>query len=372
MSYASVTGHRTMALDRVRNDAYAAALGTVITPDSVVLDLGAGTGIHGLIAARLGARRVYLVDPEDIISVAEEVARANRLEEVVRCLHGRIEDVEIDEPVDVIVSALTGNFLLTEDLLPVLFHARDKFLKPGGAMVPSAALMEAVPVAAPAVHTREIAAWSDEQHGVQMEPARGYAANALHYRWDRQDVTFLADPATIHRVDLSTDSYQALHAEVEFEARTAGTCHGFAGWFDIRLGDRWISTSPRAEPMHWSPAFLPMDPPVALSLGDRLTFRLDRPPAGDWTWRASWNGGSQRHSTLLSTPLKATTLRKVAADYRPLRNAEGEAVNFVLAHSNGEETVTDIAHRLRQQWPDVYRTSEAALRFVQSVVKNLA
>jgi predicted RNA methylase len=75
MSYLSVASHRRMALDARRNDAYYAALAGAIRSESVVLDLGAGTGVHGLMAARLGARRVYLVEPEDIIALAEEVVR---------------------------------------------------------------------------------------------------------------------------------------------------------------------------------------------------------------------------------------------------------------------------------------------------------
>ena len=58
MSYLSVVGHRSMALDANRNAAYGAALRQAIGPDTVVLDLGAGTGIHGLMAAKLGAKRV--------------------------------------------------------------------------------------------------------------------------------------------------------------------------------------------------------------------------------------------------------------------------------------------------------------------------
>src|SRR5262249_31006612 len=131
VSYLTVASHRSMALDARRNAAYHAALERVIGPDSVVLDLGAGTGVHGLMAARLGARRVYLVEPEDIISVAEEIVRANGLESVVQCIQGRIEDVQLPETVDVIVSVLTGNFLLTEDLLPSLIHARKRWLRPG-------------------------------------------------------------------------------------------------------------------------------------------------------------------------------------------------------------------------------------------------
>jgi len=96
MSYASVSGHRSMALDARRNQLYREALQQAIRPDSVVLDLGAGTGIHGLMAAKLGAKRVYLVESEDIVAVAEEIARANGLQDTVRCLQGRIENA-LDE-----------------------------------------------------------------------------------------------------------------------------------------------------------------------------------------------------------------------------------------------------------------------------------
>src|SRR5262245_43803218 len=115
MSYSSVSGHRTMALDARRNSAYEQALRQVITPDSVVLDVGAGTGVLGLMAARMGARRVFLVESEDVISVAEEIGKANGLSQV-ECLRGRMEDLQLPERVDVIVSVFTGNFLVTEDL----------------------------------------------------------------------------------------------------------------------------------------------------------------------------------------------------------------------------------------------------------------
>jgi predicted RNA methylase len=125
-----------MTLDARRNQAYFEALKQVITPDSIVLDLGAGLGIHGLLSARLGAKRVYLVEPEDIITVAKDIAKANGYHDRVVCLQGKIEEVDIPELVDAIVSVFTGNFLLQEDLLPSLFYARDRYLKPDGTLIP--------------------------------------------------------------------------------------------------------------------------------------------------------------------------------------------------------------------------------------------
>ena len=57
-----IGGHGVMIADRVRVEAYRQALRRVVTPDSIVIDLGAGTGIFTLLACQLGARHVYAIE----------------------------------------------------------------------------------------------------------------------------------------------------------------------------------------------------------------------------------------------------------------------------------------------------------------------
>ena len=55
--------HRTLIADTVRNEAFFAALKRVIEPGkTVVADIGAGSGLLGLMAAKLGANAVVGVD----------------------------------------------------------------------------------------------------------------------------------------------------------------------------------------------------------------------------------------------------------------------------------------------------------------------
>lgn len=358
-----------MALDRVRNDAYAAALARVVTPDSVVLDLGAGTGVMGLMAARLGARHVYLVEPSDVLCVAEEIVAVNGLQDRVTCLRGRLEDVVVPEKVDVIVSVMTGNFLLTEDLLPVLFHARDTLLKPGGHLVPDAAVMRAVPVSAASTHDLHIAGWSVAQHGVDLGSGRAYAANTVHYGQTLQrDAAYLAEPRTLLSLDFLTATYDPLHCRVDFEAVTRAECHGLAGWFDMRLGDTWLSTSLASPQTHWSVAYLPVDPPMLFEQGDHVSLELDRLPEGDWNWRVKAPRESRRQSTMLGAPISPEKLLKARQTYVPPVTEPLAVAAFVLADVDGVRDVTTIAHRLQQAFPSRFATVQDALAFVQRVL----
>jgi predicted RNA methylase len=148
-SYATVQAHRSMVFDDLRNRCYAEAIKRAVGKESVVLDLGAGLGLHGLMAAGCGAQKVYLVEPASILQVGKQLVEANDLSDQVECIAGTIEEVNLPEKVDVIISVFTGKFLLTEDLLPSLFFARDRYLKPGGILVPDRAVMEVAPVCAP-------------------------------------------------------------------------------------------------------------------------------------------------------------------------------------------------------------------------------
>ena len=113
-----------MLFDEVRNTAYGKAIEAAVRPDSVVIDLGAGLGLHGLVAARAGARKVYLVEPEPIVEITRQVVARNGLHNV-EVVAKSAEKLELPEQADLIITVFTGNFLLGEDLLPVLFAARD-------------------------------------------------------------------------------------------------------------------------------------------------------------------------------------------------------------------------------------------------------
>jgi SAM-dependent methyltransferase len=298
-----------MIRDRRRNDAYLEALRPHVASDTVVLDLGAGLGLFGIAAARLGARRVFLVDPSPVVLAAIEVVRANGMADRVEVIQSRIEDTELPERVDLIVSVLTGNFLLEEDLLSALFHARDRFLKEGGTLVPAGARMLMAALEGPGLLDKQVASWSEPSIGVDFSPVRRYAANTVYpLKPGNRQASLLSEPSVVASFDFHRDDSARCDAELTFTAKRSGICHGLAGWFELDLDGRPLGTSPWDEPTHWSPLFFPMDPPLTLAEGQTFTVRILRPERGDWSWEYRSDGQVHRRSTFLSRPLDPSEL----------------------------------------------------------------
>jgi SAM-dependent methyltransferase len=360
-----------MVFDEVRNRAYATALRTLVKPGSVVLDLGSGLGIHGLIAASGGARHVYLVDPSPVTALAAQVAAENGLTKKVTCVQKTIEQAELPEKVDVIISVFTGNFLLEEDLLPSLFFAREKYLKPSGVMIPDCGEMRVVPVNAEDYYKRCVGRWSEPTQGVSFAQIRRYAANTLYYDGaSTRQAEFLAAPETLLRLDFHSASKAECSREVAFNVAKAGECHGFVGWFRIRLGQEWLSTSPLRPAMHWSQVFLPVDPPLQLDKGEPLSFRLIRPQFGEWTWITEQAGNRQQHSTSFSGVFSMEQLRCYARNHRVELSEKGELARFVIDQMNGLNSVQSILELASIQFADRFPSQPQLERRVQSLISR--
>ena len=367
-----------MVFDGYRNAAYFRALEKVATSDSTVLDLGAGLGVHGLNAAALGVAAVHLVEPLPIIELARNIAADNDLGNV-HCHECRADEMQLEAPVDILVSVFTGNFLLTEDLLPSLFNARDRFLKPGGQMIPDRGRMQVVPVSAADYYQKYIGQWDDyakhaSEHAIPQLDHRGvrrYAANSLYYdRRKKFDSVPLASPADLAELDFATAISADCDSQIDVRVERDGPCHGWLGWFQIHLVDEWFSTSGDSYDTHWCPVFLPLERPIEVTAGEELNFSLKRPEFGDWTWTTTHRGTRQRQSTFLSKPLSLERVHKTAEDYQPCLNQRGEAALWVLAKMAGEFVPAQLASELNERFPAVFVDRPDALAFVINLVED--
>ena len=134
--YTQLSLHRWMLRDEVRNEAYRKAIVQAVKPGQVVLDMGAGTGILSIFAAQAGARKVYAVERTGIASVARRMVKRNGYENVIEIIEGNLEDIDLPEKVDVLMSEWMGGLGVDENMLAPLVMARNRWLKPGGKILP--------------------------------------------------------------------------------------------------------------------------------------------------------------------------------------------------------------------------------------------
>jgi SAM-dependent methyltransferase len=135
MGFASPESHLAMLRDVARVSAYRNAI-FAHARDSVVLDIGTGSGALGLFAVRAGAKHVYAIEESEIAALAEQMIEANGARDAMTVLRGHSRDIELPERVDIIVHELLGTDPFEENLLTHLRDARERFLRPGGRLIP--------------------------------------------------------------------------------------------------------------------------------------------------------------------------------------------------------------------------------------------
>jgi len=131
-AYAQLAIHRWMLRDKVRNEAYRKAIMAIVKPGDVVIDVGAGSGILSIFAAQAGARKVYAVERTGIARLAQMMIEANGVGDRVEIIQSDLEDIDLPEKANVIVSEWMGGLGVDENMLPPVVMARDRFLVPGG------------------------------------------------------------------------------------------------------------------------------------------------------------------------------------------------------------------------------------------------
>lgn len=268
--------HRTLIADRIRNQAFHDALARVIRPDeTTVADIGAGTGLIGLMAAKLGAREVLLYEAAEVASVADAAIRRNR----ARVCHLMpCHSMEMEDPprVDVVVSETLGNYAFEENIIDTLADARRRHLKDGGLMIPARVRQYAVPVISDRIH-RELTIWDEVGFGIDLADAREMSLNNVYVRSFTAG-ELLEDGAAAKvwdSVTLGSDRKGTRRGEASWKLGSAQTVYGFAYWWEADLIEGiTLSTAPDAPRTHWEQLYFPLRTPMHLAAGETVLVTL--------------------------------------------------------------------------------------------------
>ncbi|MBI1852440.1 MAG: class I SAM-dependent methyltransferase [Planctomycetes bacterium] len=303
-AFSDLWQHDRMLADRLRVDTYSRAIARHVKEGDVVVDLGTGTGILALLAAKNRPRKVYAIDHSNLIAGARRVAEANGITGIeFHKVHSR--NFNPPEKVDVILHEQLGEAVFDEDMVENVADLRARVLKPGGRVLPGVIEMFVEPVEMLENH-RIPFLWEQTIEGIRFDALRELAGDARRgYRrrfvnplqWDH----LLCHPQPVVRVDLATAKPSDLPNRIARSriVQHAGQLDGFVVFFrasfddEICLDDSTTNTS-------WSIPMLRVES-QRYEAGDRIAFELrsnNLANVDTWEWSCRGVGKNSERASL--------------------------------------------------------------------------
>jgi protein arginine N-methyltransferase 1 len=282
--FGSTVIHTRMLNDRGRTEAFIAGVRKVVREGDVVLEIGTGTGVLAVAAARAGARRVYAVEASAIADVAQATFERNGVADRVTLIRGWSTGIELPERADVLVSEIIGDDPFGESVIEVTQDARERLLKDNPRLVPDGVEAYALPLVIPqseldkaspgAACLADWRAWYGIDFAAMTSASKNnpyslFSIKPQHARhWPAP-----GPPVRLGRVNLGSASWLPQAQTATWTATSSGTLNGVLLYFEIEVAPGFrYSTQPAqaGESNHWHSPVWHLDPPVAVHAGASL------------------------------------------------------------------------------------------------------
>ena len=266
--------HAGYLADGRRVAAFRAAIGSVVQPGDVVVDVGTGTGILALLACAAGAARVYAIEEGGIVELARKIARANGYQDRIHFLRAKSAQALIPEPADVVVCDLIGPFAFDAGLFEVLADARARYLKPQGRTIPSNVSLRIAPVECGELRTL-LVSWRQRPAGFDMSAAYEHARKSIYHALVEQNA-LLSTPILVGHFPQPLASLPRIRTDATVTALRDGVIDALAGWFDATLAAGvHVTNAPGAsDRLARRDMLLPIAEPIPVTAGDQITVSL--------------------------------------------------------------------------------------------------
>ena len=332
-------------------------------------------------ACQLGAKRVYAIEPSEVIQVAREIAAANNCADKIEFFEDLSTKVTIPVRADVIVSDLRGVLPLFEHHISSIVDARRRFLAPGGTLIARKDRIWAAIVDAPKEYGKIVGIWDGNPFGQDLGAARRKTLHAFR----KVRVTpsqLLTEPQLWATLDYATIENPDVRGNLQWKAKREGTGHGILVWFEMELCDGvTFSSGPESPETVYGSAFFPWLAPVPLAAGQNLCVELEAKLLDDdyfWRWTTQIESAEKagetvarfEQSQLLGAVVSLAKLHKTSSEYVPQLSEEGLIRRMALDLMDGKSSLEEIARRLTAEFPSRFSRWQQALSFAAIISKE--
>jgi Ribosomal protein L11 methyltransferase (PrmA) len=372
--------HREYLSDEVRLSCFRNAIAEVVHPGDIVVDLGAGTGVLGLFACQAGAARVYSIEHGPIVSLAQQICRANGFADRISFIKSLSLKAEVPQRADVVIADQIGFFGFEAGILEYFSDARHRFLLPGGKMIPSNLELWAAPVEIPELYAN-VDFWNKRPANLDFSPASSVAVNTLNSA-SFETKHLLSEPQRLASLDLSTATNTVIKMKSTCRIERIAQLHGIGGWFSAKLSPSVTMTNSPVESSRIGRknAFLPLERPLKVRPGDRVDMAVHIVPGEgliSWNLDISRDENSTqtytvafRQSTFKGMLLREDDLRHTQPKFVPKLTSWGDARLSVLRLCDGHRQLTDIEAEVYRRHTQLFRSPSEVASFVAGVVAH--
>lgn len=284
--FSSLYQHEKMLADHLRVDTYHDAIRAHIKPGNTAIDLGTGTGILALYAARQGAT-VYAIDHSSFIGIAQKIAEKNGTD-TIKFVRSNSRRFNPPEKVDFIIHEQMGDDLFNENMIQNLLDLKRRALKSTGKILPGRFELFLEPVALKKkyrmpflwekpVTVRDLPQGVDFSFLRDLPEAKEFQPPGYirHFLEEAALDFYLCEPKPILTFDLNEmDNGKAIPKEWQATRRVnrAGGFDGFCLFFRADFG-KGIQLDTRPGSTHWPNRLFRM-PRVEYAVGDTIRYAV--------------------------------------------------------------------------------------------------
>jgi protein arginine N-methyltransferase 1 len=369
-----------MIEDKVRMEAYSAAIAQSVRPGDTVVDLGCGPGIFALLACKAGAEKVYAIEMNGVVDFGRHLAAANGFADRIHFLRGDSRRICLPERVNVVVADVRGVLPLYSHAVDTLEDARDRFLANGGRLLPCRETLFAAVVELSEFHRRLTDGWRIIPE-LDLSSGLPLVLNSI-YRYQLNSENILSQARPWHVLDYSAGATLPAQAHLELPISRSAVCHGLGLWFETRLiGDIGFSTGPASGETVYGNIVLPWLEPVSLLEGEVCCVDLRAHLVGnDYIWQWETNiPAAQKHrdvrfvqSTFYGSLFPPSLLQKRTTDFVPVLNEAGSAERWLLQAMDGKRPLQEIAAEAFRLFPHVFRRPEDAFNQAAEIAEKFS